>query len=238
MANKIIGFATKFYTLWNYEAIPQYRLDSYGNYHQTGVEHKYCYCKNLSTNLDKVKSLFPDVEIDTELRGTSSFTRNEKLDLPDNYFWFGKYAGKLIDEVIEFDFRYCLWSAENCNVPYINNHPKYIAHFEAIEKQNQLQIAKAKTVKVGDIVELEFLRNGFNADENYAECWTEAELGDTVLKVLCSGAKPVGGIYPYLMPIINGKAQKTKGKKIWVKVLEVFNTFNYGGRIEQEIKIA
>ena len=40
------------------------------------------------------------------------------------------------------------------------------------------------------------------------------------------------------MPVVNGKAQKTKGKKIEVKVLEVFNTFNYGGQIEQQIKIA
>jgi hypothetical protein len=235
---QIIGFATQFYTLWNYEAIPQYRTDSYGNHHQTGVDHKYYYCKNISTNLDKVKSLYPNVEIDSELRGTKSFTRNEKLDLPNNYFWGGKYAGMFIDEVMEFDFKYCLWSAKNYDMPYITNHPKYIAHFEQIEKQNQLEIAQAKTVKVGDIVELEFYRNGFNANGNYTECWTEAILGDTTLKVLCKGAKPVGGMYPYLMPIVNGIAQKTKGKKIEVKVLEVLNTFNYGGQIEQQIKIA
>ena len=235
---QIIGFATQFYTLWNYEAVPQYRTDSYGNHYQTGVDHKYHYCKNISTDLDKVKSLFPSVEIDTELRGTSSFTRNEKIDLPNNYFWAGKYAGKLIDEVIELDFKYCLWSAENYNMPYIINHPKYLAHFEAIEKQKQLEIAEAQTVKVGDVVELEFVRNGYNADNNYTECWTEANLGNTFLKVLCSGVQPISGLYPYLMPIVNGKAQKTKGKKMEVKVLEVFNTFNYSGKIEQQIRIA
>lgn len=235
---QVIGFATQFYTLWNYESVPQYRTDSYGNHHQTGVDHKYYYIKNVSTDLDKVKSLFPNVEIDNELRGTSSFTRNEKLDLPNNYFWAGKYAGKLIDEVIEFDFKYCLWSAENYNMPYITNHPKYIVYFEAIEKQKQLKISQAQTVKAGDVVELEFVRNGYNADDNYTECWTEANLGATVLKVLCSGVKPVSGMYPYLMPFVNGKAQKTKGKKIEVKVLEVFNTFNYGGQIEQQIKIS
>ena len=88
------------------------------------------------------------------------------------------------------------------------------------------------------MVELEFVRNGYNADDNYTECWTEANLGDTVIKVLCGGVKAVNGMYPYLMPVVNGKAQKTKGKKIEVKVLEVFNTFNYGGQIEQQIKIA
>lgn len=235
---QIIGFATQFYTLWNYEAVPQYKTDSYGNHHQKGIEHKYYYCKNVSTDLDKVKALFPNVEIDTELRGTSSFTRNEKLDLPENYFWAGKYAGKLIDEIIEIDFKYCLWSAENYNMPYINSHPKYIAYFEQLERQKQIEMDNAQTLKVGDVVELEFVRNGYNADDNYNECWTEAILGDTVLKVLCSGVKPVNGMYPYLMPVVNGKAQKTKGKKIEVKVLEVFNKFNYGGQIEQQIKIA
>lgn len=235
---QIIGFATQFYTLWNYEAVPQYKTDSYGNHHQTGVEHKYYYCKNVSTNLDKVKALFPDVEIDTELRGTSSFTRNEKLDLPNNYFWGGKYAGKLIDEIMESDFQYCLWSAENYNMPYITNHPKYIAHFEAIEQKKKLDIESAHTVKVGDVVELEFVRNGYNADEEYKECWTEARLGETEIAVCCGGVRLVEGMYPYLMPMINGKTQKTKGKKIEVKVIEVFNTGIYGGIVKQQIKVA
>jgi len=56
-------------------------------------------------------------------------------------------------------------------------------------------------------------KSGLNAVANYIECWTEAILGDTVLKVLCSGVKPVNGMYSYLMPVVNGKAQKTKGKK-------------------------
>jgi hypothetical protein len=235
---KIIGFATQFYTLWNYEAVTQHKQDSYGKYHKTCVEHKYYYIKNISRDIDKVKSLFPNVEIDNELRGTSSFTRNEKFDLPNNYFWAGKYADNLIDDVMNVDFNYCLWSAEKYNMPYITNHPKYIAHIEAIEKQKHIEIEKAQTVKVGDVIELEFSKNGYNADDNYTECWTEAKLGDTILKVLCGGVKAVNGMYPYLMPFVNGKAQKTKGKKIEVKVLEVFNTFNYGGEIEQQIRIA
>jgi hypothetical protein len=235
---KIIGFATQFYTLWNYEAVPQFRTDSYGNHHQTGIDHKYYYIKNVSTDLGKVKVLYPDVEIDNELRGTSSFTRNEKLNLPDNYFWGGKYAGKLIDEIIESDFQYCLWSAENYNIPYITNHPKYIAHFAAIEKQKQIEIDNAQTVKIGDVVELDFVSNGYNADENYTECWAEARLGDTIIRAKCSGVKPVNGMYPYLMPKINDKTQRTKGKKLTVTVTEVFNTDNYNGEIEQQIKIA
>ena len=235
---KIIGFATQFYTLWDYEAVPQYKTDSYGNHHQTGVSHNYYYIKNVSTDLDKVKALFPNVEIDTDLRGTSSFTRNEKLSLPENFFWAGKYAGKLIDDILEIDFKYCLWSAENYNMPYITNHPKYIAHFEAIEQKKRIDIENAQTVKPGDVVELEFLRNGYNADDHYTECWTEARFGETELKVLCNGVKPVSGMYPYLMPVINGKAQKTKGKKLTVTVIEILETNIYAGVVKQFIKVA
>jgi hypothetical protein len=235
---QIIGFATQFYTLWNYEAVPQYKTDSYGNYHQTGIEHKYYYCKNVSTDLDKVKALFPNVEIDTELRGTSSFTRNEKLDLPENYFWYGKYAGKLIDEVLDSDFNYCLWSAENYNMPYITNHPKYIAHFEAIAKAKQDEINSKELLKVGDVVELEFTRNGYNANDEYTECWTGANYNGVEVAVNCNGVKQVSGMYPYLMPVINGKAQRTKGKKLTVTVIEVLETNIFAGVVKQFIKVS
>ena len=235
---KIIGFATQFYTLWNYEAVPQYITDSYGKQHQTGVDHKYYYIKNISKTLYKAKSLYPDVEIDSDLRGTRSFIRTERLDLPENYFWGGKYAGKLIDDILEIDFNYCLWRAENYSMPYITNHPKYIAHFEAITKADQDAINSKKLLKVGDVVELEFTKNGFNADYEYTECWTDAMYNDVEIGVNCNGVRQVGGRYPYLMPMINGKTQKTKGKKLTVTVMEVLGTNIYNGVVKQFIKVS
>lgn len=235
---KIIGFATKFYTLWDYESVNIYKADIYGNNHKIGVDHKYYYIKNISIDLDKVKILFPDVEIDTELRGTISFIRNEKFDLPEGYFWGGKYAGKLIDEIIEIDFKYCLWSAENYNMPQITNHPKYIAHFAAIEKAEQDEINSKTLLKNGDVVELEFTKNGYNANEEYTECWTEATYNDVDIYVNCNGVKPVNGMYPYLMPKINGKTQRTKGKKLTVTVIGIIETNIYDGVVKQYIKVA
>ena len=87
-------------------------------------------------------------------------------------------------------------------------------------------------------MELEFESNGYNADEDYTECWVKALLGDTVIYALCNGVKQVNGLYPYLMPVINGKAQRTKGKKVTVTVQKVFKTGNFAGQIEQQIKIA
>lgn len=238
---QIIGFANKFYTLWNYEAVSQYRTDSYGNHHQSGVDHKYYYLKNVSTDIEKVKHQFPGIEIDTELRGEKSFIRNEKTDLPAGYFWGGKYAGKMVDEVMESDFKYCLWSAENYGgqtAKYIADHPKYIAHFAAIEAAKQALINSLPLLKVGDVVELAFQRNGYNANEDYTECWTDAIHGELDVVVCCAGAKRVDGMYPYLMPIINGKAQKIKGKNLAVKVLECIQVQVYDGVVRQIVKVA
>jgi len=238
----IIGFATKFYTLWYYEAENQYRTDSYGNHHQTGINHKFNYIKNISFDLDKVKSIYPNVEIDEELKGkTSSFVRNEKLDLPDGYFWGGKYAGKLIGEILESDFQYCLWCAENMGgkiAKNIQESPKYTAHFKAIEKAEQDEINGKELLKVGMVVDLDFTHNGYNADDNYTECWSQAYFGEIDVVVNCNGVKQVDGMYPYLMPMINGKYQRTKAKTIQVKVLEIIRTEIYGGVVKQFIKVA
>lgn len=238
---QLIGFATEFYTLWSYEENPVYRTDSYGNHHQVGVNHIFNYIKNISKDIDKVKSLYPNIEINEDLRGkTRSFSYDSKIELPDNYFWYGKYTGKLIDEILEKDFQYCLWFADN-NIgkaqEYIKNHPIYIFYFEAIEKEKQEMINSKQLLNVGDKVELEFTRNGYNANEEYTECFTSAIYNDVEVTIKCKGVKYVGGKYPYLMPIINGKAQKTKGKKITVTISDVLNTTVSENIVKQYIEI-
>lgn len=236
---KIIGFATQYYTLWDYEEVPQYKTDSYGNHHQVGIQHNYYYIKNISFDLDKVKKLYPSLSIDDSLKGKTNSFNYITQNLPKGYFWAGKYTGKLIDEIIESDFQYCVWSANNYSgkvSKYIKNHPKYIAHFENLEKTKQAEINSKTLLKVGDVVTLEFLCNGYNADDEYTECWTEAIYGDINVYINC-GVKRVGGMYPYLMPVINGKAQKTKGKSISVTVIDIFWTDIRDGRVYQNIKV-
>lgn len=238
----LIGFATQFYTLWNYEAVKNYTADAYGNYHVSSVTHKYYYIKNISKDLEKVSAMYPGVEIDESLRGQSrDFSMIKKVDLPEGYFWFGKYHGKTIDEIIKSDFNYCLWASECGSFDIANQikkHQVYIDHFKKIEEEEAEIIKNAQTVNAGDVVELEFLSNGYDADDNYSECWADAMFGETKLMVLCNGVKAVNGMYPYLMPMVNGKIQRTKGKKITVNVLEVFSTDIYGGVVKQQIRVA
>lgn len=96
---KIIGFAGKFYTLWDYQKEVHYSTTAYYEYIATGVTHKYFYIKNISTDIEKVKSLFPYTPIDDSLRGkVRSWEITEKIDYPSEYFPFGKLKGSLIAE--------------------------------------------------------------------------------------------------------------------------------------------
>ena len=45
---KLIGFATKYYTLWDYSEEKQYIIDAYGKYHVSGIKQIYHYNKNIS----------------------------------------------------------------------------------------------------------------------------------------------------------------------------------------------
>ena len=236
----IIGFTNVYYTLWSYDAAPQYRADAYGNNHQCGVNHIYTYIKNVSTDLEKAMSLHPGIEVDQELRGKeSSFIKRETNDLPNNIFWGGKYEGRLISEILVSDFKYCLWSMENYSKTreYIQSHPLYLEYVSEIRAKEALLLSSANLIEVGKSVEIQGLTNGYNADDNYTECTLSARYGDIDIYVICGGVKPVFGMYPYLMPVIGGKAQKTKNKAITVNVLDVKTSIE-GGNVKQVIWVA
>ena len=236
----LIGFATQFYTLWNYEAVKNYTADAYGNYHVSSVTHKYYYIKNISKDLEKVIEMYPGIEIDERLRGQSrNFSMIKKVDLPEGYFWFGKYYGNTIDDVIKSDFSYCLWASE-CGsfdiADQIKKHQVYIDHFRKIEEEKVETIKNAKTLKIGDTVDLEFISNGINVLNDISRCLVKAEYGDTEIIVVCP-CRPVEGRYPYLMPIIGGKAKRTRGKTISVTVVDVQLTDIKFGKVGQRILV-
>lgn len=238
MTTQIIGFANKFYTLWDYTEEVQYVTDAYGNHHKGRTIHRFFYIKNISIDLDKVKSLYPNLSIDEQLRGkTSSFSYDEKIDLPENYFWKGKYKGMLIDEILQSDFQYCLWFAENCYCPYLKNHEIYTSYFLNLEKEKNEKISSKNPLKVGDVISLICKTNGFNYDEESGTCLVESTHNDNKV-IFEAQAKPVYGMYPYIMIYVDGKPKRVKGKEIKVKVSEVLRTdLSPSGNLCQLIKI-
>lgn len=105
-----IGFATKFYTLWDYTVEKVYFTDCNGKHHLSGHRHVYHYIKNISQNLDKVKEMYPDIEPNHELFGRNSYwEKTETIDFTDTQFPYGNYRGTEIMECNDtFQLRRCL----------------------------------------------------------------------------------------------------------------------------------
>lgn len=221
---KVIGFATEFYTLWDVRTEHNYVCDSYGTYHVSSTTTFYDYIKNISKDLNKVKNLYPNLPIDEDLRGvTQSWERTKQAELPEGFFWYGKYSGRKIDEILEEDIAYCLWCIRNypngSAAKHIENSPIYHNHLDNVKKeQEQLIQSLGGAVEVGE-VELTFTSNGFNYDETDGRCYARALRGELEVTVRFPSCKIVGGMYPYIMPMVNGKAMKTKGKTIKVNVV-------------------
>jgi hypothetical protein len=85
--------------------------------------------------LEKVKELYPDLKIDTNLRGTHSWTYYDKVkNFPVELFRFGKYTNSPISEVVKTDLKYVLWYRDNVHAEardYINNLPEVVAKLES-----------------------------------------------------------------------------------------------------------
>lgn len=240
---KKIGFANKFYTLWDYESETVYKTDSYGTHHPVSINHKYTYIKNISFDLDKVKEMYPGVDIDENLRGVStSFTVGNDINLPVDFFWVGKYCGQKIQEVIQKDLGYCVWAAQNMNIPttvnFIKSTPEYQEYLKKQQEDKQKIFDEAGSLKVGDEVEINFLTNGWMSAD-YVTCCANAEYGDLSLVVQCKGFRAVNSLYPYIMPQVNGVVQKTKNKTMKVKVVEAEEPFLlFKNKVRQIITIS
>jgi hypothetical protein len=223
---QMIGFANKYFTLWQVTKDPQYVQDAYGNYHQSHSRTSYEYVKNISMTREKVDELYPDLKFDECLRGvTSSFWNETKPAGPVEYFWFGKYYGQLIEDVLKTDIGYCKWAVENAyrddTREYIKNHPIYVEHLRIAAEELENRLNSIMVPKPGDVVDIQFTRNGYNYssdDIDDTSCWVDGLIGDIECAVRFPEAKVVQGMYPYIMPVINGKYRRVKGKTFSVTV--------------------
>jgi hypothetical protein len=114
-----IGFATKYYTLWD---VSEPRIVEVG-YQQYIEKVDYRYIQNLSHDLDRAKAKLngKQFQVDLELHGHSSFTKESEVkDMrPDYLFKFGKYTDQDIRECT--DFNYLSWYyCETKNIYAIN----------------------------------------------------------------------------------------------------------------------
>ena len=231
----VIGFATQFYTLWDYQTETVYFTDSNGKSWPSREKTNYFYIKNISTDLDKVKLLYPDLTIDDGLKGKCrDFSVEAKKDLSPEILKFGKYSGRSIQEVSEIDFGYILYLCENGYAQTRQSCmdlPIVVAHFAKIEAAKQEIISSYVAVESG-VGTFTFSNNpqysdeygdhGIPAEAYYIEAILDADKNHR-LYVIVDDVKHVNSLYPYNMAILGGIAQKTKNKTLTMN-LEIIST--------------
>ena len=218
-----IGFANKFYTLWDVIE----NITEHNNYRD--VQYICNYIKNISYDLDVVREKYPDVEIWETLKGKHiSFVTEPKRVYTDiETFRFGKYDGKRIDEVT--NTKYILWYV---NEIYDEDHKMYVESV-LINKYNYIKYNDCFITvdEYNDIIEtenkqIEFL-NRINNNEpieytpifNLSECCVDGKtygalIINNVTFVFTDIVENWYNGFTYYLPAINGKGKRIKNKTI------------------------
>lgn len=244
---RAIGFAEKFYTLWDIRVDQNYFTDAYGNHHLSNTTTYYTYLKNISTDRDKALQMYPELSINEELRGKSRDWYEKSEDLTPHILKFGKHCGKSIHELVELDFGYLLWLRENGRWALrqlIEQMPEILAHDEKVAADKAAKMASYVRATDG-VQEVAFAFNPrkINVEENP---WlpeidellsntpngyiAESMMGDSArLFVIFPNGKRVESMYPYNMVEIAGKMTKTKNKAFTLNLkIEITLASEYG----------
>jgi hypothetical protein len=246
MSKQIIGFATEFYTLWDYNTENLYTTDARGNHHHTGVKHNYYYIQNISKDLETVKAKYPGLSIDEGLRGKHrSFDRVDRIEMPAEYFPHGKYRHELITDIAKTDLKYIIWAIDNSGtadktLALLKKLPEVIAFYEEKEREAKERKGEPVLLTTGKhSIEISTNgRSGFHIPAPEFEAYSgrpymvaalENDKGfTTYVKIILTDVKKVDGMYPYLMPVINGKAMKTKNKTLALDLEIISTNIGYG----------
>jgi len=214
---KAIGFANKFYTLWEISTSRQ----SLGNgrYYQFT---RYTYIKNISMDREVAFSKYPGIEFNESLRGKSKSWESCKTiwDNVDTYR-FGKYQYMKIGN---FDLDYLAWYWDNV----YDDHKKYVENIlvdngyvvennhgheiilspSEVEERNQMKKKFQQQVDLISSSVILYLTPNHNID--YDGYYRDDDLVYHFQEVK---ENYYAGTYYYL-PVLNGKAKRIKNKTL------------------------
>lgn len=166
----IIGFASQFYTLWSYEIVDQYSSNDTVNGVSPmviGQRIYYTYHKNISKDLAKVKTIYPELEIDEELRGKSrSFWKSLKVIPETGLMSFGMFAGWRIENMTD------VWQLHRAMNSEPNLRSRVLARKRLIELGDLVyfpHMVEARPWECGNIVDLPFIKKYITVDQISAQ---------------------------------------------------------------------
>jgi hypothetical protein len=146
----IIGFSGTYYCLWSWWYESNYAMTGSGNYVATDSYTKYAYIKRISTDVNKVKELYPNIPIDMNLHGQSwdSEKKGKKEPLPYDVFPYG-FKGERT-KIMECDEAKLLWALYLKCVPGTGRNKVY-ARRRLVELGYLVPYKTVKIIEVGNI---------------------------------------------------------------------------------------
>jgi hypothetical protein len=238
-----IGKSTKFYTLW--EVWEETHHTQRGEAYKV-IHHQYI--KNISFDIDKAKSKYPNAIVDTSLCGHSSWTSIDYPKPPVDEFQGGKYRGDKIAECTDYqylhwayDLGYIIpWEAREIVLGILESrgyrkiNDTHIATPEEVEKIEKSYTECEEAQKTLE----EFGSIKIVATKNLDE-FGNLSIGNIVFNFPNYKELEYGG-YPYGLPVDSkGKAKRIKNKEIEIipESLEtVIDEYGWGATLNVEVK--
>ena len=228
MAITAIGFANKYYTLWNIteESKPL------GNGHNYIVTH-YNYIKNISFDKETALAKYPEAILDENLRGkTISWESTKEVWDNVDVFRFGKYKYQNIKETNDLNYTAWYWDqVDGDHKIFISGFLKkngyeirswiseldgqkvahqYLMSPEDLEKEkenNKIVNSLEEKLNNGEIIE-------FTPEYN-PDMEGDIRIGDIIYHFNEVKENWYNG-FDYYLPVVNGKQKRIKNKKLTI----------------------
>ena len=141
----LIGFANKYYTLWE---VKTYEQDISDTPNKARWTH-YKYVKNISFDKKTAFEKYPGVSYDDTLRGQTSSYKTDKVIIYPNVdtFRFGKYIYKKIEEVA--DLNYTKWYYKTIYDKGGEHRDGHLEFVEEFLKKNNIKVIHRKVILPG-----------------------------------------------------------------------------------------
>ena len=251
-----IGFASKFYTLWDVDVHTV--TNEYG---RKGRCVTATFIKNISIDEQAARAKYPNAPVDMTLRGHSSWRRTEWEPMPSDVFPCGQYMGKPIAECRDFGYLY--WAVDRnmlCGesreiaVDALLKSGEYVYYAGTLMKAEIAAQYEQADAALDEIVA------GIDAtgvievvSKTNIQIW-DSKAGDDFLTHLTCGSYtdndavnvywPESMVnwfqyngYDYGLPVKAGKAKRIKGKSIKIVVDSyTVNQTNWGRRLDVVVK--
>lgn len=217
MATTIIGFGGTYYTLWSVESETVYYTSPSGRHYPSYTKSRFTYHKNISKDIETVRSMYPGITIDKGLRGKRSFIiENKKEDLSPEIIKYGKYDGRDVREIVKEDMPYVLHEIDNA---YRFNPRLWDIAMETPEYKQHLNEEKKKLAeKCASFKPLESGRHKITMPHNpdgEERCVPIPVAEDHTLELRFKEVRECyyNGHTYYLPVLSNGKARRLKNKE-------------------------